>query len=404
MNFFKMPQSSLLTSAPIKNTMLEVGTELALRSIEGQIFNCFVLVPVKASGPNFVKCKYLLAITDHQVVELYPHPNKLGVAVTSYVHSLQALAKLRFKKGDPGVLILEFKSGKISKLIMKDPALCVEHIKAKMRHIGIQGNVKPKSEKDIASAQSCFQRTKEIETEFSFNPSVLLIQQMMDLLRRAAEKFGEANDDSYVEVIDYIRSFLQRADVLKILDSNVGNAKPVNSTEGKLDTSIAKRVVEGMDASLPSNHLTEEVVKATEKCTSSDNQNKQVSIPTALVKPPPVEITSSTDSQQSPANVKLPDEKAELNSLTKAITFNFNEEDIAHDSPQQTGRKTNKNLTEQFDSELNDMLSNMMEEFSELTGGTSDTPDINSIADTTPFSEDADFDYNLEEFESFLSS
>lgn len=235
MNFFDKKGGAI--KSPIKNPMVEVGTEISLRSIDGQLFNCFTLVPVKKGGSNYVKCKYLLAVTDFQLVEMYPHPNKIGMAVTSHVHPLSALGKLRFKKGDPGVLILEFKSGKVSKLIMKDPETCVEFLKAKMKQVGIKGNLKPKSEKDIANAQACFQRAKEIEAQFSVQPSIEVVREMMDLLRRATEKFSEANDATYTEVNEYIGRFLARLDVSKLLDEN--SASGPGNSNGSENSGVA---------------------------------------------------------------------------------------------------------------------------------------------------------------------
>ena len=237
MNFFD--KKTTPTRSPARNSTVEVGAEISLRSIDGQLYNCFTLVPVKkgqqTGSANYIKCKYLLAVTDSQLIEMYPHPNKIGMAVTAHVHLLTALAKLRFKKGDPGVLILEFKSGKVSKLIMNDPGTCVDFLKSKMKQMGIRGNLKPKSEKDIANAQACFKRAKEIETEFSRQQSIDLVREMMDLLRRAAEKFSEANDEGYTEVTKFINQFLTRADVAKLLDENSAAGLPGISMSASVD-------------------------------------------------------------------------------------------------------------------------------------------------------------------------
>jgi hypothetical protein len=205
----------------IINPVIEVGAEISLSSIDGQIFNCFILVPMKLAASTLVRCKYILALTDTQIIELYPHATKSGVATAAEVHDLQALVKLKFKKGEQGILLLQYQNGKISKILIDDPAVCVGHIKTKMRNMGINGSIKNRNTKMLENAQAFFTQARSIETEFSLSPSVEYIQEMMDLLRRAAEKFGEANDDKYLEVMDFIKRFLQRADVGRILDASV---------------------------------------------------------------------------------------------------------------------------------------------------------------------------------------
>eukprot|EP01032_Pedospumella_encystans_P035138 gene35138-39746_t len=188
-NLLEILAPSPAPKEPIKNQVLEVGAEVALRSIDGQMYNCTTLIPTRQPMSQQVRSKYILAITDTQIVELQPHSSKYGVAIVVEAHDLQALVKLKFKKGEDGILLLEYKNGKISKLYMEDPAVCVGHIKTKMREMGIDGSVKNKNEKIIENAQGFFFEAKKIETQFSLSPSVEYVQEMMDLLRKAAEKF-----------------------------------------------------------------------------------------------------------------------------------------------------------------------------------------------------------------------
>lgn len=357
----------------IRNPLLEVGAEVSLKQIDGQLFSCFTLVPVK-SGPNFVKCKYLIAVTNYQLVEMYPHPHKVGLAVTAQVHYLHTLAKLKFKKGDPGVLILEFKGNKVSKLIMRDPSSCVDYLKAKMKSMGIKGNLRPKNEKDIANAQNCFAKAKEIEASFASNPSVELIKEMMDLLRRAAEKFSEANDDSYREVTDFISRFLQRPDVVKMLDEWAGVVKHDNTgfelgDDSSFESTPAKPPAEGMVAALPRPPSTRELPRTISS--GSDGFG---------IKPDDLmgdgDFGASNDSESDYTrfmrHIKLPDEDKELSALQQALTYTLNEDDAKYDVIRRPSAvasiesKEKGTAAEQIDAELKVMLQDMTSEFADL--------------------------------------
>lgn len=307
-SFLEILAPSPAPKEPIHNPIIEVGMELPLRSIDGQIFNCFILVPMKQSEA-LVRCKYILAITEMQIVELYPHSSKLGVAVAADVHELQALVKLKFKKGDQGILLLEYKNGKVSKLLMDDPAVCVGHIKAKMKNVGINGSIKNKNEKIYENAQGFFLQAKEIETQFSLSPSVANVQEMMDLLRKSAEKFGEVNDNSYMEVMDFIKKFLQRSDVNSVLDATVGNTPLKVQRAEHLDEPVMWK---------------EDVVTtptATPQTQDTMNESINVSVLTDEKNYTPSVLTPSS------SHLYLPDVDTELSSLRNALTYQFNEDE-----------------------------------------------------------------------------
>jgi hypothetical protein len=96
---------------------VDSGNEIAIKSIDGKVFNCFLAKQSSISPDNYLKRSYLLAVTETQIIELIPNPLKIGMAHVVDVHDLNGLAKLRFKKGIPGVLVLEYKSGTIAKVI-----------------------------------------------------------------------------------------------------------------------------------------------------------------------------------------------------------------------------------------------------------------------------------------------
>jgi len=328
-NLLEILAPSPAPKEPVYNGVIEVGSEIVLRTVQGEIFDCLVTMPMNPPGTSRVRCKYLLAITDTQIVELYPHSTKMGVAVAAECHDLQALVKLKFKKGEDGVLLLEYKNGKISKLIMDNPGVCVDHIKNKMKEVGINGSVKNKTDRIVESAQSYFDQVKSIEKQFAFSPSVEYVQEMMDLLRRATEKFSEVNDSNYLEVMKFIRSFLQRPDVNNILEASVTPLKasrPTNAGAGATPVSVA-----------PNTLRTEEIT--------------------------PSQLLTPTESQYS---MKLPDIDAELSTLRNALTYQF-EEDDHHDFHSRDATPKKPSAPESAEKcELTDMLDKMNLEFDSL--------------------------------------
>eukprot|EP01036_Dinobryon_divergens_P036704 gene36704-47845_t len=89
-----------------------------------------------------------------------------------------------------------------------------------MLKLGIGNSVRKAARfmKFYDGAQQYFNKTKELEIQFSMTPNFKLIEEMMDLMRTL---FDAANDKSYNDVVQYIRNFLQRADVVALLDANV---------------------------------------------------------------------------------------------------------------------------------------------------------------------------------------
>jgi hypothetical protein len=226
------PVAAVERSLAVKTPTLEIGAEYSVYSIAGTVFECCIMVPIKdgrgIDSSKLIMCRYLLAVTDTQVIEMYPHASKSNTVITTEIHELKGLLKVKFKKAEShglGFIVLEYRGGKLSKLLMKDPTVCVEFIKEKMSMIGMHSAVKSKHENELNNALAYFNLAVEFETSFSLNPTIESIKEMMELLKKAAEKFDAINDESYIAVLGYIKSFLQRADVIKILDDDVLKSK-----------------------------------------------------------------------------------------------------------------------------------------------------------------------------------
>lgn len=232
LNYILAPVAAVERSLAVKTPTVEIGAEYSVYSIAGTVFDCCIMAPIKEGRGNdsskLIMCRYLLAVTDTQVIEMYPHASKSNTVITTEIHELKGLLKVKFKKADNhglGFIVLEYRSGKLSKLLMKDPSVCVEFIKEKMSMIGMHSAVKSKHENELNNALAYFNLAVEFETSFSLNPTIESIKEMMELLKKAAEKFDAINDESYIAVLGYIKSFLQRADVIKILDDDVLRSK-----------------------------------------------------------------------------------------------------------------------------------------------------------------------------------
>ena len=193
----------------------ETGNEILLRNINGKTFYCQRLHNV-----TNLKSNRVLAVTQMQIIEMAVNPFKTGFGTVLEAHNLEGLSKIKFKKSLPGVLTLTFNSTNTIQYVLTEPSSCVDYIKIKMQLIGMKGDLtkSPIRSKHIETATSFFEATKEIEAQFSLNPSYKLIEKIMDLLREAAEQFAEGGDDRYSLVIKHIQKFLQRADVTQVLD------------------------------------------------------------------------------------------------------------------------------------------------------------------------------------------
>lgn len=208
-------------------TPLSVGISVDLTSLESRdscAFECSVLENI-----SILKHRArLLLVTCDEIVVCTPNPFKRGEASVMEVWQIEDLDKLRFKRGANGVLSLTFKHSRECKFLMPNAYDCVEYIKATMSRRGIEGSHTTKmkgSLQQIQSAEAFLETTKDLMSHFAVEPSVSLIQEIMELLRESAERFGAQNDDRYMLVVQEIKSFLQREDVTNLLQAGTRPGK-----------------------------------------------------------------------------------------------------------------------------------------------------------------------------------
>jgi hypothetical protein len=227
----------------------ETRTEINLASFDGHTFACI------AVSQNEDRQRVML-LSKSQLIESLPNSAKPGTVIVRDVHPLQGLSSIKFSRAQFGVIILAFKSGVILQYKVKNAAQCAELIKTNMMAIGISGKVtKSKTLLEcIGSAEELLKKTKELEVEFSINPSITLVQELVDGLREVVEKFDAANDNRYALVIKQIQNFLTRSDVIDVLDGKSSTKSavkpislPVNSTEAQ---SHSESKSEGLDLTI----------------------------------------------------------------------------------------------------------------------------------------------------------
>lgn len=72
---------------------------------------------------------------------------------------------------------------------------------------------------------------------FDDNPTHKVISELMELFKEAAERFGQASDDRYLSVISLIQAFLQRQDVVAVLELQYDQHKQKRQIEASSSTS-----------------------------------------------------------------------------------------------------------------------------------------------------------------------
>lgn len=249
MDLFTKFSATLLNKIPIPSLFrCEIGTTVPIDSIQGDVYRCHSLFIGKLANNDIRLGESLIVIiAKNQIIEgiqTNNHPNSILI---QKIYELSNLSKIRFKAPigqNPGLLIIEFKNSDPLKYLMSDPSSCVKSIKQATTSLGITSNItKTSNTNTIISAQRSLEKAKDIEHIFDTNPSIELIEQMMDLWREAIENFSTANKEPQLkEAKTLIQTFLSRKDVMALLDSQNKKASvklnPNSSTNDIIDFSV----------------------------------------------------------------------------------------------------------------------------------------------------------------------
>ena len=208
------------------------GTEVQVsRFNPEEIFPYTTYYKVKPLFPVPQIRKRFMLVTNAQVVDMTVHSFKVSLATVTDVHAMSDLLKVKYKKGE--VISLTFVGDKIQQYGMKDTERCLQYIRLKMSENGVKANmVTNRYKKNIATAQGLLDTIRELESDFAEEPSYELVITVMEVLRDAVELFGEANDSRYLRALDHIQAFLQRPDVIEILDTMSPDKREGNEADG----------------------------------------------------------------------------------------------------------------------------------------------------------------------------
>lgn len=206
-----------MTERITKSLLLDPGLEIALDKIDGRIYECIPINAMTIMNNAAANLKRYLAVTKTNIIELARHPFKVRYATILEVHSLENLARLKFKRGEQ--VTFYFKNDKVINYKMVESAECVEFMRTQMSKIGIKGNQSSLRVKHSNRYDDIFHKIEEIEKKFALQPSHELVEEVMELLRQAAENLVDPNDVRYAKVLKLTQSFLQRDDVIRTLDT-----------------------------------------------------------------------------------------------------------------------------------------------------------------------------------------
>ena len=307
------------------------------------------LVGVEDTGSIFANAAYVLTITSSQIVLLSPSlfsskswissegghvdqvlpfsmpalPESLSASLGGAVDNLQKLKKstvvkawdikmlekLKFKRADPGLLSLFFKDGEGLNILIPDIMAAVDYIKLQMKNqYGIEGLHKSKQE---INAESFVTKTSALLKEFDTNPSFELVKAIMALFREATERFSllnssngpEKDQSRYLSIVKDIQTFLNRSDVVKLLE----------------DQAAAAKQSETKNNNMPSPAVHVQAINASESVKTGSNKGVEDSLMTkmgeaVLPQDKDDEITNSSESESTKTD-KSNEIESELNDI-----------------------------------------------------------------------------------------
>ncbi len=213
-------------SAPNTNATLTVGAHILLENFPGKLFECTAV----HSRPRFhVSTSFIyhkktyIGVTSTNIVEVESN-RRHGPLKINLLNDITSLERVKFRRGE--LISFYFKGDVEWRYSMLDCLDCVALVKEQMANSGISSRqILKKFSVSIETAQNLIDTTRELEKEFSAEPSLELVEKVMDLFREAVERFGEANDTRYHSAIEALHRFLHREDVLRILDESTQKSR-----------------------------------------------------------------------------------------------------------------------------------------------------------------------------------
>ena len=195
-----------------KIQILSRGDEVNINDLPSlQLFNCRLSQEVEYVRKLF--------ITKTQVIQLVLSRSKNDICIVLGINNLSTLTKLKFKRHD-GRLSLIFNNSERINYYVENVIECIAIIQKAMSIVGIEGTPSSKKapSKKIETAEKMFDATLKLVEQFNQAPNIDIVLHVMDVLRESAERFSEANNNKYQDVITFIKVFLQKDEVIQLLD------------------------------------------------------------------------------------------------------------------------------------------------------------------------------------------
>jgi hypothetical protein len=201
-----------INGGDMKIQILSRGDEVNINNLHiEQLFNCRLSQEIEYVRKLF--------ITKTQVIQLIHSRSKNDTYIVLGINNLSTLTKLKFKRHD-GRLSLIFNNSERINYYVENVIECIAIIQKAMSIVGIEGTPSSKKapSKKIETAEKMFDATLKLVEEFNQAPNIDIVLHVMDVLRESAERFSEANNNKYQDVITFIKVFLQKDEVIQLLD------------------------------------------------------------------------------------------------------------------------------------------------------------------------------------------
>eukprot|EP00612_Vaucheria_litorea_P007915 CAMPEP_0171480208 /NCGR_PEP_ID=MMETSP0946-20130122/5918_1 /TAXON_ID=109269 /ORGANISM="Vaucheria litorea, Strain CCMP2940" /LENGTH=434 /DNA_ID=CAMNT_0012011355 /DNA_START=24 /DNA_END=1328 /DNA_ORIENTATION=+ len=187
------------------------------------------LFPCRKAGSGILKGAGIspgiyLAVKGQQILELSAHQTTLNVAIVRNVYQITDLAKIRYSRGKSITLVMRGETGDVEDedeimYYMNQSYQCMQIITKTLQQLGIPRHQSNSSaEQKVDAAKEVLQKIEDNQKAFADEPTVENVRKIMDLYRQAAELFGVVDDDRAHEVVSKMHAFLQKDDVISILD------------------------------------------------------------------------------------------------------------------------------------------------------------------------------------------
>jgi hypothetical protein len=160
-----------------------------------------------------------LMITETHVIEMKSSKLNPTTATVTFCIAIELMHKLKFRRGES--LSLFFKPAPDDPLVYMcpDSGDAVHQIQNVLKRHGVRGkHTNAAAHRAIAEALQIIQEIQTKELALRHDPTVIRVNEIMDLYRQAAERFATAGDVRHEEVVTHMRKFLALPLTSSILD------------------------------------------------------------------------------------------------------------------------------------------------------------------------------------------